>query len=495
VAVQFEEGLSIKNKLVGNSTLYIISGIIPQLVKFILLPVFTRYLSPEEFGIFGYTSAISLFFLIIGSLGLRSYLMRHYYRCQTEEEQKQLLGSIFSFLFVYNLALLGLFYLLMPPLFLKYHVSIPFDPFVRLALLGTTFEVVGMIALVYFRIKEQAGRCFVLSVLVALLNIGFSLYFIVVLNTGILGRYYGQLIAYGVLLVICIFLIKKMAYFSLKKKWIVLALTFALPLVPAHFFISLGYIVDRLFIGQYFTLAQLGIYTIAFSIASGIHVVAKGIYKAIEPRIYKLASVGCLDSKVTLLKQNMIRILTCIGALVIALSPEIVRIMSGPQFQESGKLIPFFAIAIVIKGMSFIPSTYLKAIHKTKYESKIRFVGLMSGVLALFVFIPIWGLHGAALAASCSAITVLYGFKLALKKESEIKWNFEQDLIFLGGMIVFGVFVMQVEAPYLILSILWKLILLTALFCLLSWKWGLLDPLFSRKRNLVSVKADRSNKI
>jgi len=54
---------------------------------------------------------------------------------------------------------------------------------------------------------------------------------------------------------------------------------------------------------------------------------------------------------------------------------------------------------------------------------------------------------------------------------------------------------MQVEAPYLILSILWKLILLTALFCLLSWKWGLLDPLFSRKRNLVAAKADRASKI
>jgi len=493
VAVQFEERLSINNKIVGNSTLYIIGGVIPQIVNFLLLPVFTRYLSPEEFGIFGYTTAISLFFSIIGSLRLRSYLMRHYYRCQTEEEQKQLLGTIFSFLFVYNLALLGLFYLFMPPLFLKFHVSVPFDPFVRLALLGKIFEVVGLVSLVFFRIKEQAGRYFVLSVLVTLLNVGLSLYFVVALNTGILGRYYGQLIAYGVLLVICIFLIKKIAYFSLKKKWIVLALIYVLPLVPAQFFVSLGSIVDRLFIGQYFTLAQLGIYTIAFSIALGIQVVVNGIFRAIEPRIFKMASVGCLDSKVYFLKQNMSRILVCIGALVIALSPEIIRIMSGPTFLESGKIIPYLAVAVVIKGMSRIPSTYLMALHKTKYESKIQFVGLMCGLFALIGLMPIWGLYGAALAAICSAITVLYGFKMALKKESKIKWNFEQDLVFLGGMIVFGVFVMQVEASHLINAILWKLIILTALFCLLSWKWGLFDPKLSRKRNLVAVKADRSN--
>jgi O-antigen/teichoic acid export membrane protein len=51
----------LKNRTVLNSGIYTIGSMLPQLFNILLLPIFTRYLTPAEYGILSYTTAISTF--------------------------------------------------------------------------------------------------------------------------------------------------------------------------------------------------------------------------------------------------------------------------------------------------------------------------------------------------------------------------------------------------------------------------------------------------
>jgi len=80
--------------MIGNSAAYTLGNVLPQTINILLLPIFTRYLSRTEFGIFSYTAALCAFLAVIGNLSIHSYVLRHYFDCRTVQERRRLRGAV-----------------------------------------------------------------------------------------------------------------------------------------------------------------------------------------------------------------------------------------------------------------------------------------------------------------------------------------------------------------------------------------------------------------
>ena len=113
------------NSLLKNTIYYSVGEICPRIISFFLLPVYTHFLSPADYGILSYTNTVMLFLFALGTLSLNSFVLRYYFIWNKEHERRRLIGSVVSVILVMNLLILGLAFCFLPHLIDKYHIQVP----------------------------------------------------------------------------------------------------------------------------------------------------------------------------------------------------------------------------------------------------------------------------------------------------------------------------------------------------------------------------------
>lgn len=460
---------SSKSIFVRNTSIYTFGNILPQLINVLLLPIFTRFLTKAEYGILSYTTALNVFLFLLGSLSIHSYILRHYFECDSEEEKKRLFGTVFLFLLVYNFFLLGAELLLFPVLSNYFHLRVPFQPYIKISLLINFIEIFAIIPQAYFRVKQKAGGFVLMTSLLIILSTVMSLYLVVWQKMGVLGRYYGLLGAN--LIFLCFYLI-----FCLKISKLVIntyllkrALKFSLPLIPGTFFLSIITMSDRLILERFTSLSRIGIYAIGFTLGSALNFITTGIYRAIEPEIYRLAGTINFNIKMLTFKKYVVVFLTGLGCIMITFSREIVILFASPNFYESHKILILIAIAFIFQGISIPISCYLTATYNTHYIPLISLMGALSSIGINLILIPKIGIYGAALSSIVSSCVILAFYKIFTERISNIKWSLGPDLLLIGVTFILSFFILQLNTPSLIITILIKFFFVAMLSIFLIW--------------------------
>ena len=84
--------------LVKNTIIYSIGEIFPKVLNFLILPIFTSYVTANEFGIISYTNTLIGFISVISTLSLNTYLLRKLFEIQNENVRRKLIFTLFIFL-------------------------------------------------------------------------------------------------------------------------------------------------------------------------------------------------------------------------------------------------------------------------------------------------------------------------------------------------------------------------------------------------------------
>lgn len=435
-------------KLIWDSSVYAVGGFVPQALSIVLLPIFTRYLSPDDFGILSYTSVLCTFFTILGSLSIHTFLVRHYYECQSARAVKKLFGNVLLFILIYNVVLFQVAFLVLPRAFGRFGVQVPFTPYMELALLSTAIEVIGLIPLSYFRARAQAGTYVALAAAMAMLNGGISIYLVVGRGMGLLGRYYGQLGANVLLLAVYAVILSRIVEVSWSTAQVRRAAAFCLPLLPAQLAASFSSLSDRLILERFVPLSELGLYSVGAALATVPTILTTGVYSAIQPRVYQLASRGQLDGGMVVTKRYLLALMMVLMCVSVALSRDVVTLLAAPAFYDSYRIASLLVVSVLLQAfLTVVPSLYLVALGRTRYESPVRLASAMVGFASMLALVPVFGIYGAVIGATGSALTAMYGYHLALRKESAIEWGFGGDLIRMAAASGLGYAILHVSTP------------------------------------------------
>lgn len=82
------------SKLAKNTAFYTVGNIIPTAGQFILLPLYTSYLTPADYGITNSLAAFSALLSLVITLSIGRSIYRLYYDYNTDEEKRDFLGTI-----------------------------------------------------------------------------------------------------------------------------------------------------------------------------------------------------------------------------------------------------------------------------------------------------------------------------------------------------------------------------------------------------------------
>ena len=381
-----------------------IGEIIPKILGLLLLPIMTRYLTPEEYGIIAYIDAIVIFIFVLSVMSLNSYLLREYYELKDKVKQEKLIGNFFIFLIVYNIVSFFIFTGLLSLLFGFLDLQFDFFHIMLLALIGNFFEIFSIFPQIIFRIQEKAIPYIYFTISKACLQMGSILVLLIYLDQGVFSKYYAVLVINVLFAVISLYIVRKNAIFSFDFSQIKQGLKFSLPLmIGAMSFLILD-VSDRFILEQYVSLSDLGLYSIAYTLGFAVNVIINGSYKAFEPLLFREAKqANFINSFYTIKKQYMFLVFT-VGLLVIMFSQELLYFMTSEKFHEAYYLVPFIVLAAISKGIYTLYAVLLMVQKKTKVLSYAVLIGAITNIAINLLFL---GAYGSVVAAISTFIAFL----------------------------------------------------------------------------------------
>ena len=396
------------NSLIKNTTIYALGDIIPRLIGFISLPILTMYLTPSDYGIVNYVNTLNTFLLALGFLSVNTYFLVFYYRCKTNEEQKKLLGNLSSFIILLNSVIVIILLFFGKYLFNALDSNIDFYPFIVIAIFTNFFNLFSILPAALFRVIEKPLPLTLLNISRGIIAFILTLVLVIYFDYTALGVLYANLIVNFLFAFIFLYMIRNHIIWNLQFKQIKEVLVFTLPLVPGSIAYYLTTISDRILIDKYLSLSDLGIYSVAATIALVLNVFSFSAYKAFEPHLFKNWGSDRFMDIFENIRNNFVYVLL-VGVLCISVfSKEFFLLMTDVKFHEAYWYVPMIIVAVYSSSLSMIYGTIITAQGKTKINSMISITGALISVTLNIIFLPKYGLITAAVVSSLAMTIMLF---------------------------------------------------------------------------------------
>jgi len=406
------------NKLVKNTAIYSIGQILPKTAGFILLPIYTRFLTPADYGVVISMAVLQTILAIFFTLCLERSLVRLYWDYKTENDKKDFFGTI-----TISIAVLSSVSLFLLFIFNKYvgliYKSIDFYPFYAYAILSSFIGVFSLVPKKYLMLKEKAGTFIILSLLQFVLGAVFILYFITVAKEGAIGYLKGNL--FSIITILPIFILISIKICNLKFKYRIFksAFSFSLPIVPAIMTAWILNLSDRVFIERYFTLDDVGIYSMGYKIAGLVGLFTGSFGLAYGPIFFKLAnSNNQTIAKKKIFKYNHLYLIVVVFICFVIsfFSKEVIILLLDEKYKDAYSFVPLIAFSYLFSQAGGITGRFFEQSKKMKAHMWLCMSAAIMNIALNFLLIPSFGPFGAAYATIISmAIPWFFGYVFCKK--------------------------------------------------------------------------------
>jgi O-antigen/teichoic acid export membrane protein len=433
------------SRLIKNTALYTLGNLIPKAAAFFLLPLYTKVLTPADYGIVNSVGLLGSICIILFSLAIDRSVFRLYWDHKTEETRARYLGSIILPLWGISS---GMLLLLMFPLrgvVSLAFTSIPFFPYYVLAIVAAYLQVFGLIPKAVLRVRQQAGAFLWLSLAEFLVTTGCVIWFILFRREGAAGMLKGLMAGPLVLAPVYIIYSFKIMHPALSMPILRQSLRFSLPMIPVLLCSWVLSITDRIFIERYFSLTDVGLYSLGYRIAGLALVICSAFSMAYNPLFYELAgSDDQVAAKTRLFKYNnaYVLFLLFICFSISFFSREVIGLFLDARYLEACKIVPIISLAYFISLTSGLLNLSVYQTRSSLPMMWVQIAAALANVGLNALMVPRFGAYGAAWAtvfSFCVMFAVAYPMA---KKRYFIPFNWPVILTGAGAAALLVIFFM-----------------------------------------------------
>lgn len=394
----------IKSKFLINSAIYTIGSMMTPVVSLIMLPIFTSYLSPSEYGIMTTVQALVGMIQVFLSLSIGAAITRFFYDfIDKPDKQREYLGTIYLFTLLFATVVSVIMILLHKVFGNLFFENIPIKPFyfylIGLSWVNALFEL----PMSLLRVQEKSLQFIGINTLKAFGTMGLTILLIIGFKLKAEGVLIAQ-IAIAFLIVIILY-VKQARFlsFSLNRTYIKDSLQFCLPLLP-H--VASGWIIsssDRIILEKYTNLADVGIYALAAQVSIVLALFYSSVNNAFVPRFTVLKKEGKEIEAKKLLNLFFVMVVF-FGIISIPIAMYGIQLFVSNNYVAAVPIIPYLILGQIIKGLYFIPVSKLFYYKRTKSIAMSSSIAAISNVVISLVAIPYIGIYGAIISTLISEI-------------------------------------------------------------------------------------------
>ena len=399
--------------LARNSFIYYLSNILTKGISFFLLPLYTSILSREDYGVLELMSIISTMVIILFTFQIGQGVARYYNELQ-DQKQIQIYTSTVIYFSIASFGVFTILFILFLPQ-VSYYLSLTESETV-FAIASITLNGLFYMSQNQLRWKIKPVQEMISSLTYNLCTIGFTIYFIVLLEEGITGIFKAQCI--GALIgMIVAFVFSRSDYgLYFSKQVLTKLLSFSLPLLPGAMSIFVYMFTDRICIKEMLGLDELGVYSVGSKIATILTFAGIGVSTAISPLIYKHYKEGETPDKIALLFRIFCGLSFILVAFLSFFADVVIQTMTNELYAAAVPIIPFLLYAVFLNSLTLF-SPGLSIAKKTSRRSIIAMVAGILNLILNILLIPYFGIVAAAIATFVSfGLNFILLFKFAQKE-------------------------------------------------------------------------------
>ncbi|MBA2523081.1 MAG: oligosaccharide flippase family protein [Solirubrobacterales bacterium] len=412
-------------RLATTGAAYTAASILSKVLAVALLPLYTSYLDPSDYGAAEVLFTAVVTASIVVRLGIIEALLRFFYL--PDEDGDEVIATGFAALLLAASA--GAL------------VALPFAQGISDLLLGPDADQAGLVRIAIgglwiltlyeylvslFRLDERARAYFTFTILHVLAAIPLTVFLVVGLDEGARGLLLGSYLS-GVPFVIW-FLIAERRRLAKRPDRVLLRrmISFGLPTMPAEVSLYSLQFIDRIIIVRSIGLAEAGLYALAFKFSQSIQVVVRGFQLAWPPLAYSIRD----DDEARRTYAVVVTAFTALcGFIVVGVWLEarwIVRLLADERYFDSFKAVGPLALGAALYGVYLAQLVILGRTGRTERNLPATLAAMAANVGLNLLLVPAYGIVGAGVALVLSYVVVIVLMYAFTQRLFPIPWQWRR---------------------------------------------------------------------
>lgn len=462
-------------QILRSSSIYAIAVFVSRLASFFLLPLYTRALSPADYGVLELLDITLYLYTSLVGFRLGEALFYFLQKATSEEERNRVAFNAWFGAILFGIPVtlvgVGLSYWLSQIVF----GSPQYDRAFHLVFVGFATGLSTDVVLNYLRALDRPMAYVVASISRLLFNIALNVFLLVGLHWGFYGVLWGNIVSNLVLTcALSVFVLNRTGFtpdWSLLKRMSSYGWTLSLS-GAAMLVIHYG---DRYLLRHYVSLSEIGIYSLGYKIGMIISYLQQPFDIYWRAQMFSVVKLPDGDRVYVRICTYLLLTLTGATLLITVFARPFFEAIAGPAFQDAQYLAPWIAAVYTIR----VVGTHFRSVFliegKPRLELNVTWIASTVCLIAYLVLIPWLRLWGAVIATGIAFTWMgVQGFVQA-QRLRHFPYEYRRMLQVTGAAIVVVVLHHLWDPPLFLTQTLWA----TAAFALfpLLLKWlGFFTP-------------------
>jgi O-antigen/teichoic acid export membrane protein len=391
-------------RLATTGAAYTAASIVSKLIAVALLPLYTRYLTPTDYGAAEVMFAAIVSASIVVRFGTIEALLRFYYK--DGEDPARVVATSFAALFWFSTAAASIALPFALPIS-EALLDRPAPDLARISIGGLWVLTMFEYLLTLFRLEERARAFFLTTILNVVVTIGLTVVLVVGQGEGARGLLLGSYASGAAFVLGLIFLQRRRLSLWIDRALLRRLLRFGLPTMPAELSLYLLNFVDRIVIVRSAGLAEAGLYSLAVKFAQAVNVLVRGFQLAWPPLAYSIRDDGEACRAYAAIVTWFVAACAFVVTGMWLLSRQIVRAFAAPEFFGAYEAIGLIATGVTLYALYMVMVVILGRTGRTEFNFPATIAALLVNVALNLALVPPLGIVGAGIALVASYLVVL----------------------------------------------------------------------------------------
>ena len=395
-------------RMVKHSSVYMAGVLFSRVISFIMLPIYTRFLTPADYGVLELLSMSMDVLAMLAGAGITAALLRYYSEKETTAEKNAVVTTALLSTSMLFFLCFGLVVLLARPVAGLVLGDPEMAHLVRLFAIAMAMLATVEIPLVLLRAQQRPVPFVLINAAKLVLQLSLNILFVVYLRRGVEGVLWSNLITTALLSLYLVGMTIRSAGLSFSPPLFRELLRYGYPLIFSNLGAFILSFSDRYFIKAFGTLYQVGIYSLGYkfgALITSLVLTPFLLFWNVEMfELDKRPDRGEVFPKV-LTMLSLVAVVLMFGVAVYV--PEVLRVMADPTFWDAGQVVALICLAYYLY---MIENHVRSALLITKHTKQIAYATTIAAASCLLLnglLIPPYGVYGAAAATVASYLVRL----------------------------------------------------------------------------------------
>lgn len=443
--------MSLLRRLFQQTFIYGLATVLPRVLSVLLLPLYTEvFENADGYGEYTKIYAWIAIFNVLLAYGMETAFFRFYLKEKTKFSV--IATSLISLLC--STVLFGMFALLFKETVAGF-TGIKVE-YIEFTIFILALDALAIIPFALFRAKERPMRYAVLKLINVGINLGFNLFFLLLLprlaqdDQGFFSRLYqpdfeipyifiSNIIASGVTLLLVCPVYFRVRYVFDRELWRRM-MRYAIPVMFAGIAFTINEVLDKILVAEMVSEAEAGKYAACYKLALFMTLYGTAFRLGVEPFFFSHSNAKTPEKTYATITTYFV-ILGSFILLAVVVFADLLKLLfvRNEVYWEAMKVVPIILLASFCLGVYHNLSVWYKVTDRTRYGAYISSIGAVVTLVINFVFIPTMGYMASAIATLMAYATMMGLSYYFGKKYYPIPYNLRKITFYGGISILFSI--------------------------------------------------------